>query len=137
MEVHYQLSDDEFESQFANCKLDPSVFSHEAHLRLAWIHLRKYGIDTAVENIVTQLQQFVSHAGAADKYHHTLTIAAVHAVNHFIVRSHIDNFSDFIAESPQLRDKFRELINSHYSIDIFRNEDARRHYIAPDLQPFE
>jgi hypothetical protein len=77
MEKHVTLTDIEFEKQFSNCSLDPSIFSHEAHLRLAWIHIHKYGIDQAVENITYQLQNFVASIGAKDKYNHMVTISAI------------------------------------------------------------
>ena len=96
METHFELSDADFEAQFADCKLDPSIFNHEAHLRLAWIHIDKYGIEQAEENIQKQLQDFVAHVGAKDKYHETLTIVAVQAVNHFMQQSKSDNLQDFI-----------------------------------------
>ena len=76
MENHFDLSDREFESQFAKSMFDPKLFSHEAHLRLAWIHVTKYGEPIAIQNVSDQLKQFVTIVGARDKYNHTLTVAA-------------------------------------------------------------
>ena len=137
METHYNISDNDFENQFANCELDPSIFSHEAHLRLAWIHIKKYGVDQAIENIQSQLKQFVTHVGVTDKYHTTLTIAAVRAVHHFMQKSDYPNFQTFIAAFPQLKADFKTLINSHYSFDIFQSEKARKEFLTPDLSPFK
>lgn len=137
MEKHFELSDAEFERQFASCQLNPSIFSHEAHLRLAWIHIDKYGIEQAKENIQKQLQDFVAHVGAMGKYHKTLTIVAVEGVNHFMKKSKSDNFKDFIIEFPQLKNNFKELIGSHYSFDIFKSIKARTEFLEPDLLPFE
>ncbi len=137
MEKHFELSDAEFEKQFANCKLDPSIFSHEAHLRLAWINITNNGLEQAKENIQKDLQRFVAHVGAGNKYHKTLTIVAVQAVNHFMQQSKSNSFKDFIKEFPQLKDNFKELISSHYSFDIFSSLKAREDFLAPDLLPFE
>ncbi|MDY8137436.1 hypothetical protein [Aquimarina sp. 2201CG5-10] len=136
MQNHFDLSDPIFEQQFANCQLDPTLFSHEAHLRLAWIHIDKYGIRKAVENIGSQLKKFVVHVRATDKYHQTITITAIQAVNHFMKQSKSDNFKDFIIEFPQLKNDFKSLINSHYTMDVFNSEVARKEYIKPDLIPF-
>jgi len=136
MEKHAELSDAEFERQFAACELDPSIFSHEAHLRLAWIHIDAYGLEQAKQNIQKQLQDFVAHVGAVDKYHTTLTVAAVQGVNHFMKKSKSDNFKDFIQEFPQLKNNFKELIGSHYSFDIFTSAEAKAGFLAPDLLPF-
>ncbi|MEL6719014.1 MAG: hypothetical protein AAFP82_09885 [Bacteroidota bacterium] len=137
MEKHFELTNAEFEQQFASCELDPSFFSHEAHLRLAWIHIHKYGLEQAKKNIQEQLQNFVAHVGAKDKYNRTLTVAAIHAVSHFMQLSKADNFPEFIAEFPQLKSEFKALIATHYSFDVFNSAKAKTHFLVPDLMPFE
>ena len=136
MKNHFILNDSEFEKAFESCSLDPSLFSHEAHVRLAWIHINKYGIDKAEKNIQKQLQKFVLHVGAKDKYHKTITIVAIKAVNHFIKQSNTDSFINFIEEFQQLKTNFKTLINSHYSIDVFNSEFAKVNFLKPDLIPF-
>lgn len=137
MEKHYQLTDAEFKKQFANCTLDPEIFSHEAHLRLAWIHLDQYGIDQAIQNICLQLLNFVDSLGARDKYNKTVTIAAIRAVYHFMLKSETTNFKDFILENPRLKHNFMELLSFHYKTDIFNSERAKKAYLEPDLLPFD
>jgi hypothetical protein len=136
MRTHVELSDELFESRFKNCQLDPAIFNHEAHLRLAWIHIRKYGMDTAIGNICDQLYAFVDFLGAREKYNKTLTIAAIRAVNHFMERSDADNFYDFIRQFPRLKNNFKELMAFHYQRDIYNSEMARKEYLEPDLLPF-
>lgn len=131
-----RLSNLEFMKQFEDCVLDPATFNHVAHLRLVWIHIDMFGIEKAQNNIQRQLQKFVKHAGAKDKYHETLTIAAVEAVNHFMDKSKSNNFEDFVVEFPQLKDDFKGLINSHYSFNIFESERAKKEYLEPDVAPF-
>ena len=134
---HNDLDDKTFEEQFANCKLDPSVFNHEAHLRLAWVHIKNYGIKQAEENIQKQLKQYVHHLGAYDKYNITLTVAAVMIVYHFMKKSASKKFSEFVEEFPRLKYQFDELIASHYKIDIFKSEIAKERFIEPDLLSFD
>lgn len=64
MENHFDLSDSDFEKKFSSYQLNPAHFTHEAHLRLAWIHINKYGIGQAKKNIQYQLQKFVEFVGA-------------------------------------------------------------------------
>ncbi|MCE7990491.1 MAG: hypothetical protein HEP71_00870 [Roseivirga sp.] len=137
MEKHLELSDEEFLRQFTGCHLDPSIFSHEAHLRLAWINITKYGIVQATENIQSQLLKFVESVGDSDKYNKTLTIASMFVVNHFIQRSESSNFPDFISEFSKLKTGLKSLISSHYSIDVFTSQKAKEEYLEPDLLPFE
>jgi len=137
MTSHFDFSDSEFLDQFMNCKFDPAYFSHEAHLRLAWININRFGIKKAEENIQNQLKNYVEFVGVKDKYNTTLTIAAIKAVYHFILKSKSDNFKDFMIEFPRLKTHFKELMNSHYSIDIYTSQKAKNEFLEPDLLPFD
>jgi hypothetical protein len=137
MESHFDLSDDQFEVQFQSLTFEPTHFSHEAHLRLAWIHIRKYGVDKAAENIAEQILAFANSLNENAIYNKTLTIAAVRAVNHFYLKSLSDNFRDFMLEFPQLKERFKQLIAAHYSMDIFNMPAAKSAFIQPDLAPFD
>lgn len=134
---HRQLSDNQFMEQFRNGSFDPELFNHEAHLRLAWLSIDRFGLDQAEENIQHQLQRYVEIVGAKDKYHMTLTIVALKIVNHFMKKSKSDNFHDFIEEFPKLKYAFQELINAHYSYNIFTSDKARSMFLEPDLLTFD
>ena len=134
---HNQLTDSNFIEQFKNGSLNPQIFNHEAHLRLAWLYIDMFGIKQAEKDIQKQLQNFVEIVGAKDKYHKTLTIVAIRIVNHFMQKSETNNFTDFINEFPQLKSEFKELVSTHYSFNIFNSERARSEYLEPDLLTFE
>lgn len=133
---HRELTDLEFEKQFSEASLPALLFTHEAHIRLAWIHIKKYGLPEAESNVSTQLKKYVKTLGAEDKYHETLTIAGVKAVNHFFKRSKTKNFSTFIQENDILLTDFKQLIQSHYSTNIFKSKQAKLEYLEPELIPF-
>lgn len=136
MEKHMELTDAEFEAQFRNCEFEAGQFSHEAHIRLAWIHIRKYGPAQAEENIQKQLRAFTEHLGETEKYHLTVTVAAVRIVAHFASQSKSNAFKDFIAEFPRLKTDFKALLQQHYGFDIFASDLARSTFIEPDLLAF-
>ena len=137
MKSHFELSDTQFEQQFKSCELDPTLFSHEAHLRLAYILIGKYGHDKAITNVCNQLAAFVTYLGTINKYNTTLSVAAVKAVYHFMQKSKANDFKGFIAEFPQLKYEFKRLMQCHYSFDIFGSERAKTTYLQPDLKPFD
>lgn len=137
MEKHFTLDNDQFESQFRNKMLDPDVFTHEAHIRLAWIYITKYGPEQACDNVVAQILDYVKMVGAEDKFNHTLTVASMKMIDHFIRKSSSVDFKSFIGEFPQLKTNFKGLVTQHYSFDIFNSSDARQAYLAPDLLPFD
>ncbi|HNP66977.1 MAG TPA: hypothetical protein PKH16_03645 [Aequorivita sp.] len=137
MEKHFELSDSDFENKFINCELNPSDFTHEAHLRLAWINIKKYGIKQAEKNIQIGLKNFVEFVGAKDKYNVTLTLAAIKAVYHFMLKSKSDNFKNFITEFPRLKNNFKDLMSCHYGFDIYNSDKAKTEFLEPDLVPFD
>ncbi|WP_062055245.1 hypothetical protein [Aquimarina longa] len=137
MEKRFELTDSEFEKQFLNCEIAPSLFNHEAHLRLAWITIYTYGIEQAEKNILFQLKKYVEFIGAKDKYNITLTIAAIKVVYHFMLKSNSFNFKDFITEFPRLKNNFKELIASHYGFDVYNSDKAKIKFLEPDLLPFD
>lgn len=133
---HYILSDRQFEIHFEHCLLNPVFFTHEAHLRLAWIHITRYGLEQAIENVCRQIERYDKIFGTGTRFNKTVTIAAVQAVDHFIRKSQCDTFQDFIRKFPQLKHNFRALISSHYSRDVFDDPQARMQYVKPDLAAF-
>ena len=134
---HFDLSDEVFVQKFVDCTLNPALFSHEAHLRLAWIHVTRYGLRKAIENIRAQIATYDRGLGDGTKYHETITVAAICVVHHFTLKSTAATFKQFIAEFPQLRSHFRELLTQHYSFDIARDPGAKREYVRPDILPFD
>tara|TARA_R110002167_G_scaffold110831_7_gene281906 strand:- start:312 stop:725 length:414 start_codon:yes stop_codon:yes gene_type:complete len=137
MELHFNLTDIEFINALEEGTLDPALFSHEAHLRLAWIQINNYGVENAIACISHQLSIYVAFLNASDKYNATLTVAAIRTVKHFMDKSKSSNFRDFITEFPRLKYNFKELIGLHYGFDIFNSVAAKNKYLEPDLLPFE
>ncbi|WP_339652301.1 hypothetical protein [uncultured Maribacter sp.] len=137
MNTHYNLNDLEFEEQFKTGVFNAALFDHEAHLRLAWLQINRYGVAKAEEHIHNQLLAFVKLLGAGHKYNKTLTIAGIKTVYHFMLRSESDTFKDFILEFPRLKHNFKDLMNTHYGFDIFNSEKAKIEYQEPDLLPFD
>ncbi len=128
------MNDKVFLSQFKNCTLPPELFDHRAHLRLAWLQIKYFGLEQALQNCCEQISRFASFHGDSQKYHTTITVASVYAVNHFMKEEM--SFDEFIEKNSQLLSDLKALINSHYSYDIFAAENARLLFIEPDVQPF-
>lgn len=136
MEQHFDIHDLEFLALFEKCTLDSTLFTHEAHLRITWIYIKRDGIKLTIQNLPIRLQDYVNSIGNNDKFNKPLTIAAIKAINHFMLRSESDNFEDFIIEFPRLKFHFNTLMAAHYKIDIFNSPKAMHQYIEPDLLAF-
>ena len=137
METHYKLKNSQFLEQFQEGVLDPKLFSHEAHLRVAWLYIKAHGIDEAIDLIRNQLINYVTVLSAKEKYNETVTIAAVKAVYHFYLKSTADTFQAFIDEFPRLKTNFKDLLAAHYNVDVFNSKEAKSNFLEPDLLPFD
>ena len=133
---HSELSNSEFLYSLQNCCLDPDLFNHEAHLRLAYLQLSKNPLNKAAKFTSKIIQKYVIHLGAQDKYHHTLTIAAVHIVAHFKDKSTTQGFENLIKEFPRLTSNFKSLINTHYSPVVLQSSRSKLVFVEPDLLTF-
>ena len=135
-EKHHLLTNQQFEEKFKNCTLAPILFTHEAHLRLAYIHITKYGLAKAIKNLCKQIEDFDQKHGDGTKFNKTVTIAAVKVVFHFMKKSTFHDFKDLLDKFPRLKNDFKALIKKHYSLNVFIDKMAKQKYLEPDLLPF-
>lgn len=135
-QIHHGLSNEAFETAFANGTFPPSWFTHEAHLRLAWWHIRKYGVTQAEENIHAQILNLVRQYQLEHKYHSTITHASVQVVHHFMKVQDAQDFETFIQLHPKLLDNFQGLLTTHYSPEVLNSKEAQLHVLPPDLLSF-
>lgn len=137
MESHLSLSDQEFMHKFKTATLPSLLFNHEAHLRLAWLNIKRFGIKDGIGETCQQIKSYVKALEAENKFNKTLTVAATKAVYHFMLKSELDRFEDFIDTFKRLKFNFKDLMAAHYSYDIYNSEFAKKNYLAPDLLPFD
>ena len=135
-ERHFRLSDEAFAQQFAESTLKPGLFTHVAHLRLAYIHLQAHGLEQAIENMNTQILAFATAQNMAGNFNRTVTTAAVYTMHNFMQRATGDGFEALIEEFPQLTTDLKGVLAQHYSGDIFRSQEAKARFLEPDLKPF-
>ena len=136
-EPHFRLSDEAFALQSAEGTLKPGLFSHVAHLRLAYIHLQRHGLEQAIANMNTQILAFAIQQNVPDNVNRTVTTAAVYTMHSFMQRSTKPGFEALMQEFPQLKTDFKGLLAKHYSGDIFTSREAKAQFLEPDLAPFE
>lgn len=131
-----ELDDDGFLDAFRSGSLPLSSFTHEAHLRLGWLHLTREPLEAAVENVAQEIQHFVRVYGKEDKYHHTLTVAALHILASRIRSSEIRSFRSFMDRNPDLLTDLKALVGQHYSAERLSSPEAASRWVKPDLRPF-
>jgi len=143
------MTDDEFLRAFEECSLTRKEWTHEAHVRMAWLYLTRMDSEKEVfERVRTGIQKlnaaFVTRAllscmRQAPKnpnlsgYHETITVAFV-----TVIASRIKSGEDFAAfreRNPDLFDRAFPALLKHYSPDRLHSAAARLEFIEPDLDP--
>jgi hypothetical protein len=130
------LDDEAFLTAFRNATLPSKAFNHEAHLRLAWLHLQRSPVKKAIRDVQEQIQRYALSLGATDKYHCTLTVASMKLVQERSGGTEI-GFEEFRNRHPELLTEFKGLLLRHYSEARLFSPEARMHYLEPDLLPFD
>ena len=135
IKMHTQLTDAELEEQFANFTLKPRLFSPEAHLRLAYLHISKYGVEQAIQNMCEQIKGYANSLGATMKFNLTVTIVSVRLLHDYMSKSSSTSFVALIDENPEIIKDFKGVIGRHYSYNVFGDKQAKQEFVAPDLAP--
>ena len=131
------MTDQEFLHAFATAELPPQQFDHKAHLRLAYLMLERHPRDEAGELIGQQIRNYTVQWEASDKYNHTLTLAAVYVMAHFMERKPGLSFEELLHHFPKLLTGFQGLVGQHYSRDLLNSSEAKKNFLQPDKTPFE
>ena len=123
--------------RFQECTLPDLEFSHEAHIRMGWIYIKNFGIQKTLYLFPEDLQRYVKYQGGIDKYHHTLTVAALKTIYHFYLKNPGINSKEFVKLHPRLITSFKNLIHSHYLMTTIESDRARHEFVEPDLVPYD
>ena len=67
------MTDDEFLHALEGCELPPDDFGHSAHVRAAYLYLRRAEWHEALDAVRGSLQRYVAHLGKADRYDESMT----------------------------------------------------------------
>jgi hypothetical protein len=109
-------------------------FRHADHIRLAWIYIRRYGMEGAEERIRASIRNFATSVGHVPKYHETMTRAWLRLVYAaYAATPEITEYVAFVSQHPSLLDK--NALTPFYSPQVLASNEARYNWIPPDLKP--
>ena len=128
------MSDDAFLQAFLDGSLPPGHFHHRDHLRLAWLLIRRFGMEPAGSIVSSGIREFAARHGQAKKYHETMTQFWVRIVGHAgHARPEIDDFDTFVETFPLLLDT--GLPFRHWQRETMGSAAAHAEWLEPDLLP--
>ena len=130
------MTDADFRRRFEALTLPAGSFSHEAHVRLAYVYLREHDLFGALERYRTSLRRFASHHGAPGKYHETVTCALVILIHERLTRMQRDQaepvrWAAFADANPDLLRWLDGAFFDLYPRSILQSELAREVFVLP------
>jgi hypothetical protein len=126
------MSDEELIRAFESTELPAEQFTHVSHVRVAWWYLRHAPLPVALDRFIAALRRYAASRGAADKYHHTVTIAYM-----LLIAERLDNaahlsWSEFAERNPDLLARTPSILSTYYTDAVLSSERARRSFVMPD-----
>ncbi len=135
------MDDKELLIQFESCSLPFSQWTHRAHVKVAYLYLKAYPFDQAMERIRQHIKAYNAAnnrpEGPTMGYNETTTRAFLHLVD-VTIRAYGEYFPTTDADSfcdahPQLMT--RNVLRLFYSPERRVHPEAKTRFIEPDLAP--
>ena len=133
------IDDRDLIRQFENCTYPFEQWDHRAHIKVAFLYLREYPFDVALEKIRTGVMAYNAANYVAESqfegYNETTTCAFMHLI-HSTMKAYGEMFATQDAKSfcethPQLLSKY--LLRLFYSPEQRGHPDAKTCFVEPDL----
>ena len=126
------MTDDEFLAAFEACRLERKAWTHEAHVRMAWLYLTRLPFDEALQRVRSGIQKLNAKIGSPDGYHETITVAFVRVIaSRLRVGEVYETFRD---RHPDLLDRTLSALLRHYTKERLHSPEARKAFITPDRE---
>ena len=126
------LDDDAFMARFADGTLASDDFHHRDHVRMAWLHIRRWPLAEAIARFDVDLRRFAEAKGAPKLYHATITWAYVVLVHERAQDRPADDWGAFAAAHPDLLSWRPSVLDRYYEEATLRSDRARRVFVMPD-----
>jgi hypothetical protein len=132
------MTDDEFLAAFEAAALTRAEWTHEAHVRMAWLYSRR---ESTLEAALGHMRRGIPRLNAAlgtdaRLYHETVTCAFGTAVYLRATRPEApSNWPEFRDCHPELFDRDNPFLDRHYHPETLKSEPARVGFVAPDRAP--
>jgi hypothetical protein len=124
------MTDDEFLAAFESAAIPRPEWTHEAHVRMAWLYLTRLALAEALHRVRDGIQKLNAANGVADGYHETITVAFVRVIAARLEPG--EGYAAFRARNPELFDRTLAALLRHYSKERLYSPEARRAFIEPD-----
>lgn len=122
---------------FVGCTLTSDQWTHEAHVRTAFLHAQRYALDEAHLRLRAGIIRLNERHGLVETstrgYFETLTRVWLVLVADARARSRATNSRELLERCPELQD--RALPTRFYSKELLTSVRARAVFVTPDRSP--
>jgi hypothetical protein len=150
------MTDDEFLRAFEACTLTRREWTHEAHVRMAWLYLTRRPFVEALDRIRRGIRKLNARIGQPpvthraptrprcisvprlptspddpNGYHETITVALTRIIAARVRPG--EEYAAFRERNPDLLDRALPVLSKHYSNAILWSPEARQVFAEPDL----
>ncbi len=132
------MTDTEFLDAFETCTLPADCWTHEAHLRMAWlVAQREANVGDAIARARRGIQAYnASRGNDPGKYHETVTLAYMRLVWHAVQSTGAgDSFDAFKEAHRDLFGAYPGPLLRYYTRAILDDRMSYDGFIDPDLAP--
>jgi hypothetical protein len=126
------MDDQQFEHEVRSGEFPLAQFDHRAHLRFAFILLKRMPFLEACIVMRDALQSFAIRAGKPGLYHETITVAFMSVIAERIAAGDCASFEELFAANPELEN--RNLLHRYYSPEVLASPRARHQFVLSELE---
>lgn len=130
------MTDAEFLHSFETAELPREEWTHEAHVRMAYLYLRSTStFEEAEGQVRSGIQAYNAAQGNHTGYHETITVAFLRLIAHRIAASSEDA-ATWATFSIAHRDLLaRQILYFHYDKATLFSPRAREQFVPPNRSP--
>ena len=133
-----QLTDTEFLAAIRACQLPAEHFTHEGHLRLAWLLTSEnFNSDSAPLEACVLISEYATSLGAKDKFHRTITEFLQRLICYRQKQQQYKDWPQFLAANQDLVLDCLGVLDQYYERDILFGDQAKKQFVSPTKRNIE
>ena len=126
--------------QFENGGLAKEKWTHEAHFIVALWYCCRQPLPQAIESIKEGIKKYNSSIGGENSdhsgYHETITVFYIRQIINYVLQTCVDKQFESKLKNLWLQEFLaKDFPLTYYSRELLMSKEARRNWLAPDLQP--
>ncbi len=130
------MTDAEFLRAFQQCVLPEDLWTHRAHVRMAWLYLQQGTLASVLPIVRDGIKRYNATLNKTLAYHETITQVFLILIDDRMRRCEgASSFEEFCARNPDLLDGRLTALLAHYRKETLFSPAAREALVAPDLAP--